>query len=139
MKKTLLFIGLFISIVFALNAQTQNPHTKIVFQMSSSDTLVHKSLMKQVNNILSVAPQTKIKVVCHGPGIYVLVPDQSVVISAIQRLQQKGVEFIACEFSIEERKISSERMHTGIGYARAGILEIARLQDDQWRYIKSGF
>ncbi|MCG9898927.1 MAG: DsrE family protein [Hydrotalea sp.] len=107
--------------------------------MSSPNTLVHKSLMKQLNNILSVAPQTKIKVVCHGPGIYVLVPDHSIATQAIERLRLKGVEFIACEFSIEERKISSDKMLQGISYTKAGILEVARLQDEQWRYIKSGF
>lgn len=139
MKKTYLLIGFLLIMVVAINAQTTETHTKIVFQMSSPDTLVHKSLMKQLNNILSVAPQTKIKVVCHGPGIYILVPDQSNATLTIQRLQLRGVEFIGCEFSIEERKISSDRMLKGISYAKAGILEIAKLQDEQWRYIKSGF
>jgi intracellular sulfur oxidation DsrE/DsrF family protein len=139
MKSILSIIGIFLISVLAIHAQTTQPPTKIVFQMSSPDTLVHKSLMKQLNNILSVAPQTKIKVVCHGPGIYVLVPDHSIATQAIERLRLKGVEFIACEFSIEERKISSDKMLQGISYTKAGILEVARLQDEQWRYIKSGF
>lgn len=139
MKRTLPIIGIFLISVLAIHAQTTESPTKIVFQMSSPDTLVHKSLMKQLNNILSVAPQTKIKVVCHGPGIYVLVPDHSIATQAIERLRLKGVEFIACEFSIEERKISSDKMLQGISYTKAGILEVARLQDEQWRYIKSGF
>lgn len=43
-------------------AETSNPH-RIVFQLSTNETLAHKALMKQIKNITSVAPDTKIEVV----------------------------------------------------------------------------
>ena len=46
---------------------------RIVFQLSSGDSLAHKSLMKQLNNFISIAPKSKIEVVCHGPGLDILV------------------------------------------------------------------
>ena len=65
--------------------QTNNPtkdiskHHRIIFQLTTDDSLAHKSLMKQLANITSVAPDTEIEVVCHGPGLNMLVKSKSVV------------------------------------------------------------
>jgi hypothetical protein len=51
--------------VFGQNSEKTKEH-RIIFQLSTADTMAHKALMKQVKNIKSVAPNTKIDVVCHG-------------------------------------------------------------------------
>lgn len=38
---------------------------RIIFQLTTNDTLAHKALMKQLNNITTVEPSTQIEVVCH--------------------------------------------------------------------------
>jgi intracellular sulfur oxidation DsrE/DsrF family protein len=42
---------------------------KVVFQLTSNDTLVHKALVKQLNNLLTAAPNARVEVVCHNNGI----------------------------------------------------------------------
>lgn len=112
---------------------------KIVFQLTTNDTLAHKALMKQLTNIKSVAPETKIEVVCHGPGLDMLVSGKTTVLKGIQSAKEKGVEFMACEFSIKERKVEKSTIISEAGFVAAGIIEIVSKQEQGWSYIKSGF
>jgi intracellular sulfur oxidation DsrE/DsrF family protein len=112
---------------------------KIVFQLTTDDTLAHKSLMKQLNNITSVAPDTKIEVVCHGPGLSMLMKEKSIVREKIQQLKKKNIEFAACEFSMSEKNIPKEKIISEAVFVKAGIIEIVTRQEQGWSYIKSGF
>lgn len=131
-------------IVFNISAKSSKSKSKesvhkIVFQLTTNDTLAHKSLMKQLNNITSVAPTTKIEVVCHGPGLDMLVSDKTIVLEKIKQLKAIGVNFIACEFSMKERNVPIEKIIPEAGFVKAGIIEIVTKQEQGWSYIKSGF
>lgn len=115
------------------------PVHKIVFQLTTADTIAHKSLMKQLANIKSVAPDTKIEVVCHGPGLDLLLINKTVVQDKIKIAKEKGVEFVACEFSMKERKLDKSNIIPEAGFVPAGIIEIVIKQEEGWAYIKSGF
>jgi len=139
--RTLLFSLLALSSFLALQAkaaQKPKPH-RIIFQMVSGDTMSHKALMKQLQNITSVAPATKIEVVCHGPGLNMLTNDKSVVSGQINTMLGKGIVFYACEFSMQERKVDKAQILPGIGYVKAGIIAIVERQEKGWSYIKAGF
>jgi|694.fasta_scaffold11967_19 intracellular sulfur oxidation DsrE/DsrF family protein len=112
---------------------------KIIFQMTSSDTMVHKALMRQITNATTVAPGTQIEVVCHGPGLEMLQAEKSVVAKKLKEHVAKGVSFVACEFSMKERKVSKEQLLPEAGTVEAGIIEIVKKQSQGWFYIKSGF
>jgi intracellular sulfur oxidation DsrE/DsrF family protein len=118
-------------------AQT-GPH-KIVFQLSVNDTLAHKALMKQLGNILTVTPDTKIEIVCHGPGLEMLQVGKSIVAEKIAGFAKRGVEFMACEFSMKERKVEKSQIIPTAGFVEAGIIEIVSKQEKGWSYIKAGF
>lgn len=133
-----LFQVLFINLLSAQQGKTEQVH-QIVFQLTSGDSLAHKQLMKQCNNILSVAPSTKIEVVCHGPGLDMLVQEKSLVADKIEALNKRGVAFLACEFSIRERKVDRNSILKSAGFVEAGIIEIVSKQEQGWSYIKAGF
>lgn len=148
MKNILLVVLAFImtSSIITLKASGQvssvEPSTKqhkIVFQLTTDDTLAHRSLMKQLNNITTVAPDTKIEVVCHGPGLNMLVINKTIVQDKILQMKNKGIVFVACEFSMSERKITKENIIPEADYVKAGIIEIVSKQEQGWSYIKSGF
>lgn len=111
---------------------------KIIFQLTSGDTTAHKQLIKQFTNILSVSPTTQIEVVCHGSGLDMLVSDKSIVQDKLNALSAKGVMFMACEFSIKERKVDRAKILPIAGFVPAGILEIVNKQEQGWSYIKAG-
>lgn len=112
---------------------------KIVFQLTTDDTLAHRSLMKQLNNITTVAPDTRIEVVCHGPGLNMLVSGKTTVQQKIMQMKNKGIAFVACEFSMSERKVTKENIIAEANFVKAGIIEIVTKQEEGWSYIKSGF
>ncbi len=148
MKKIFLAIIL-VAFASSLFAQTSKSKTlknnvaarehKVVIQLSSEDTLVHKSLLRQLNNILTAAPGSKIEVVCHGPGINMLVTDKTTVHSKIEEMKIKGVLFMACENTLRERNISKDKIIPEAGFVPSALVEIITRQEEGWSYIKSGF
>ena len=109
--------------LFATNTQAQNNAAhKIIFQLVNGDTSSHKVLMKQFGNILSIAPDTKIEVVCHGPGIDMMMQEKSIVINKIKEFKEKGVVFNVCEFSLKERKVDKSKLIEQSTFVPAGIL-----------------
>lgn len=112
---------------------------KIIFQLTTEDTLAHKALMKQLNNITTVAPDTKIEVVCHGPGLNMLINGKTTVQDKMQQMKTRGVVFVACEFSMSERNVTKDKIIPEAGFVKAGIIEIVTKQEEGWSYIKSGF
>lgn len=117
----------------------ENKQHKVVFQLSSEDTLVHKSLMKQLNNIITVAPDSKIEVVCHGPGLNMLISGKTIVQEKINQLKKRNIVFVACEFSMSERNIPKEKIIPEAGFVPYAIIEIVSRQEEGWSYIKPGF
>jgi uncharacterized protein len=151
MKHTLTLLLAFALLIPAMGQKADKPAGKkkqppieessyrMVFQLTTADTLAHKALMKQIGNITSVAPKTQIEVVCHGPGLQLLQTEKSTVVPKIREYAGKGVVFSACEFSMKERKVSKDEILPEASYVQAGILHIVMRQDQGWYYIKSGF
>jgi intracellular sulfur oxidation DsrE/DsrF family protein len=146
MKKLLqkiIAFSLFFAISFSMQGQqtaaseSKGEH-KIIFQFTSNDTILHKQLMKQFNNVLTVAPNTKIEVVCQGGGLELLMSAKTIVGEKIKSLSDRGVHFVACEFAMKERKIERSQMLPVTEYVQAGIIEIVSKQEQGWSYIRSG-
>lgn len=138
--KTLFIFPLLL--VFAQLTWAQKERTEprqILFQLTTSDTLAHKALMKQVNNILSVAPDSKIEIVCHGPGIGMLQTKKTVVAPKVEEFKKNGVVFTVCEFSLKERQVSREEILPQAQYVPAGIIHIVDQENSGWTYVKAGF
>ena len=137
MKQILLLLAL----LTGINAHTQDRarQHRIVMQLSSGDTLVHKNLMKQFKNVLEAAPTAKIDVVCHGPGMDMLMSDRSVVGAKVKEFAARGVVFTACDNTIRERQLDPSKVMPEAGHVKAGIIHIVERQEDGWSYIKAGF
>lgn len=109
---------------------------KIVFQLTSADTLIHQNLMNQLKNYYSVAPDTKFEVICHSGGLNMLVKSTCVIPEDIKMYTQKGVNFVACEFAMKKRGVTKDQLVEGATTVISGVLEIAKKQQEGWSYIK---
>lgn len=140
MKQTMAFFLMMLlsSISFTQSGVEGKQNLKIVFQLTTADSMAHKALMKQLGNITSVEPNTKIEVVCHGPGLDMLRQDKSVVGAKITEFAAKGIVFNACEFSMNERNVSRDMILPGVVYVKAGIIYIVNKQNEGYNYIKAG-
>ena len=132
-----LFIGTFIQAQTSADVVSKDEH-KVVIQLTSADTNVHKTMVKQLGNLLAAAPNTKIEVVCHSAGLDILRTKLTVVYPKLKELNGKGVKFVACENTLKERKISKEEIIPESGYVKAGILEVIMKQEEGWSYIRAG-
>ena len=143
MKKIILLTLLFVSSI-GLSAQTKNNKEvsanfqglKIVFQLTSADTLIHQNLMSQLKNYWSVAPDTQFEVVCHSAGLNMLLKNTCVIQDDIKMYADKGVSFVACEFSMKKKNVTKDQLVAGTSTVTSGVLEIAKKQQEGWSYIK---
>lgn len=67
-----------------------------------------------------------------------LVNQTSIVTERISEFSEKGVDFMACQFSMKERKVAKEELHSNAKIVPGGILEIVQKQEQGWSYIKAG-
>ena len=120
-------------------AQTKEKEHKVVFHLASSDTLVHKSLVKQVGNVLDYWKNAKIEVVVHNNGIGFMKQDEARYYKEIEALRGRGVVFAVCENTMKQRKIEKSQILTSATFVPVGLAEIILKEEDGWSYIKAGF
>jgi uncharacterized protein len=140
MKKLFILFLLALGFFNTVQAQEKAPRQhRIVMQLVSGDTLVHKGLMRQLRNMLEAAPGMQMEVVCHGPGMDMLMSDRSIVADKVKQFSERGITFIACENTITERQLDRSKVLPQAGFVQAGIIHIVERQEDGWSYIKAGF
>ncbi|MFN3445069.1 MAG: DsrE family protein [Bacteroidia bacterium] len=142
MKLTKYLLVYVLIVLIGHTVQAQNNTYKkhlIVMQLTSADTMVHKGLIKQLNNLKTGWGDTvNIEVVCHGPGIELLMSSKSRFSQQINQLQQKGIDFVACENTMLEKKINKIEILPNMIFVHMGIGEIILKQEQGWQYIKAG-
>lgn len=145
MKNFLLFAVLLFTSA-AIHAQNDPAPTvistqkhKVVIQLTSGDTLVQKAVIKQITHLLDAAPNSKIEVVCHSNGISFLQLSLTKQADGIRRLKARGVDFVACENSMRDRKLKREDLVAECRTVPVGVLEIIMKQEKHWAYLKAGF
>jgi intracellular sulfur oxidation DsrE/DsrF family protein len=141
-KAFVLAVAILLSSFFANAQQTaaeKAPH-RVVIQLSSSDTLAWKGLMNNIKNLkVAWEDSVAIEVVVHGPGIGFLMKEKTTQIDRIIYFKSKGVEFVACENTLIERKITKESIIPEARFVKSAVVEIISRQEQGWSYIKSGF
>jgi intracellular sulfur oxidation DsrE/DsrF family protein len=128
-----------ISVFIFFSIQAQSTKHRVVFQLTSNDTLVHKALMHQLNNVLTGMDGVEIEVVCHSNGISLLMKDKAKFTNEIQALKEKGVVFDACQNTMRERNLNPEDIIPIADFVPSGLIEIIKKQEAGWSYIKAGF
>ena len=112
---------------------------KIVFEITSADTADQRTVLRQINNVIQDASGTKIEVVCHGPAIFMLVKDKTVLSDIMQELKTKqDVSFAACNNSMKKNNLDKSQLVTVATVVPNGVMEVVAKEEDGWSYIKAG-
>jgi intracellular sulfur oxidation DsrE/DsrF family protein len=121
----------------AWSADNAATMTRIVVQVNESDARKWNAILGNLRNIQQeLGPKrVAIAVVAIGPGLDMLMAD-SLVANEVQDALAAGVEFVACENTMHARKIERADLIDGIGYARAGYVEIVKRQQAGWSYLR---
>ena len=135
LKMKFFFILLFLFCAHALVAQ-QKP-VKIVFDITSKDTLTHQAVLRHVTGMAKSYPNSQFEVVIYGGALPMVLKDKSAVSSAIQQLSgNKQVSFKVCEQTMKRYNADKSQLLPGVVTVADGILEIVERQSEGWGYIK---
>lgn len=138
--KTILYTGVMI-LSTQLKAQKMEvlpEEYKTVMQVSSNDTLLYKGVVKQLTNLLNAFDKISIEVVVHGPGVEFLLLN-SPLKNNMELLNQKGVIFLICQNTLNEKKVAVESLFPFVKVVPSGLAHIIIRQSEGWSYIKAGF
>lgn len=130
---------LFLCSVMAITVAAQTKQHKVVFEITSADTADYRTVLRQINNVYKDAPGTKVEVVCHGPAIFMLVKEKTVLAEMMQDLKTKQqVVFAACANSMRKNNLSADQLVPVATVVPNGVLETVAKQEEGWSYIKAG-
>ncbi|GAA4269522.1 hypothetical protein GCM10022257_16230 [Hyunsoonleella aestuarii] len=131
---TLLLVGLITGMAFS-----QEEPVKIVFDVTSNNTSVHKSTVRHVKAMSAAYPNSQFEVVMYSGAMEMVLKEKSVVAEDIAKLIQKdNVDFVICEGTMKRHKASESDIIDGVRSVPDGILEIVSRQKEGWGYIKEG-
>ena len=137
--------NLFLALICLLSvnsfAQIKPKDHKIVFQFTNANnTLQQKAFVKQLENITAHWPNAKYEVVVYNQGVDLVMKNNTKYQARLQALKSKGVNFVVCENTLKNRKISKDAFpEVLVGFVPAGIAEIVEKQEEGWSYIRGGF
>lgn len=135
MKKHIL-LSAFLMCFGWLSAQ-QKTHN-IVFDMTSSDTVDHKSVIRWVDEMSKSYPDIQLEVVFYGQSLGMIQKEKSIVSEQVTRLaQNKNVRFRVCEQAMKRQQVDKSQLLPGVQTVPDGIYEIIQREAEGWGYIKA--
>jgi uncharacterized protein len=111
---------------------------KIVMQFSDSDSLSQASVVGQVKNIRAAWPNAEVEVVCHGPGLDLLITAKSKAANQVAEWNGKGVVFAACNNTMKRRNVKKEDLLSAAQVVPSAMIELTLKQEKDWAYLKGG-
>src|SRR5688572_15027203 len=137
MKKLLLLTVLvfFADLIFA-----QQKEHKIVFDFTKGDTASFSIMMRQAKNILIETGNAQLEIVCHGPGLDMIMNDKTTVKNEVVELHNKyNVIFAACGATMKRRGVDKTQLFPFTVVIPLANLEFSAKQQEGWSYIKAGY
>ncbi len=135
MRKYLLCISTVLLMSSFVNAQVKD--YKVVFDMSSRDTINQQAIVREIGLITGASPDAKLEVVIYGQGLDLAVKDRSTQQAAVQKLiADKKASFKVCAMTLKRNNIDPSQLVPGVEVVPDGIYEIISKQQEGWGYIK---
>lgn len=127
------------ALLMAAEAKSQVNDYKIVFDITTADTNVHKAVLRWCNEITSVYPEAKLEIVYYAQSLAMITQGKSVVSEEVSRLiDQKKVSFAVCAVAMKRWNIDKSQLIPGVTTVPDGIYEIFQKQRQGYGYIKAG-
>jgi intracellular sulfur oxidation DsrE/DsrF family protein len=118
-----------------LYAQTAD--YKVVFDITSKDTVNHQAVVREISLIKNANPDAQLEVVVYGQGLDLVLKDKSTKAEAIQQLlADKNVSFKVCAMTMKRNNVDKNELLPGVEVVPDGIYEIISKQHKGWGYIK---
>jgi uncharacterized protein len=123
----------------ALETDAQVANYKVVFDMSSRDTINQQAIIREIGLITGASPDAKLEIVIYGQGMDMVVKDRSSQQSAVEKLiAENKASFKVCAMTMKRNNIDKSQLVSGVEVVPDGIYEIISKQQQGWGYIKVG-
>ena len=118
-------------------ALAQGKPYRVVFDLTSRDSLDQKAVMRWIREISESSPDAQMEVVMYGKGFELVMPERSTMFADVQSAAKKpNVTFKVCEIAMKNNKIERGQMIKEVQTVPDGIHEIVMKQQQGWGYIK---
>jgi len=137
MRKYPLCIGILMLLFTFTQAQTSN--YKVVFDMSSRDSINQQAIVREIGLITGASPDAKLEVVIYGQGLDLAIKNHSAQQPAVEKIiASNKASFKVCAMTMKRNNIDSTQLVPGMEIVPDGIYEIISKQQSGWGYIKVG-
>lgn len=110
---------------------------KVVFDLTSKDSLDQKAVIRWIKEITSSNPDAKLEIVMYGKGYELVMPEKSAFLADVKDdMKNDNVSFAVCQIAMKNNHIDKSQLLPGVRTVPDGIYEIISKQHDQWGYIK---
>lgn len=137
MIKSILF-ALLLSVSSGVLCAQDHPY-RVVFDLTSRDSLDQFALLRWVKEITSANPKAQLEIVMYGKGFELVMPERSAFIGDVKEaMRNPNVVFRACQVALKNNKVDKDRLLKEAQTVPDGIYEIISKQQEGWGYIKVG-
>jgi uncharacterized protein len=110
---------------------------KVVFDLTSGDTLSQQTALRWMNEVVKAEPTAKVELVMFGKGLPLAITGRSAVAEEIaELLTHKNVNIYVCSVALVNQHVDKNDLLPGIQTVPDGIYEIISKQRQGWGYIK---
>ena len=111
----------------------------VVMQLNTADTAAWSGVLGNIKNFQKIWPgKVEVEVVVHGKALNFLVASKSHLIEDIEALSKKGVQFVACENTMNKYGITKSMLLPSANTVPSGVAELILKQEAGWGYLKAG-
>ncbi len=134
--KRLLFIGVIAVLSLGL-VQAQRQPYRVVFDLTSRDSLDQKAVLRWLKEVGTASPQAQMEVVMYAKGFELVMPERSLLINEVKEaMKNPNVSFKVCAIALKNNNVDKSQLLAGVGTVPDGIYELVAKQQDHWGYIK---
>jgi intracellular sulfur oxidation DsrE/DsrF family protein len=134
MKKLYLILGV---MILSACAYAQKVPYNVVFDVTTSDTIVHRMVSRWVSEIMHDDPDANVEVVFYSKSLDMITSKSTVSDSIVKFAAMKNVKFRVCEQAMKSNHVDKSMLLPGVETVPDGIYEIVKKQHDGWAYIKA--
>jgi uncharacterized protein len=127
-----------ITALFIFTAIAAQSNYKVVFDLTSKDSMAQKAVIRWVGEITNANPDAQVEIVMYGQGLALAVKGRSPVEEAVTRFAANPrVMFRVCSIALRNQHLDQSQLLPGVQTVPDGIYEIITKQRQGWGYIKA--
>ncbi len=122
--RRILFVGFFVLLSPGF-AQAQRMPYRVVFDLTSRDSLEQKAVLRWIREIGTSSPDAQMEVVMYAKGFELVMPERSAYIAEVKEAMKSfHVTFIVCAIALKNNNVAKSQLIPEVQTVPDGIYEI---------------